>query len=115
MKHIMKPWGYEDIWEVNEIYQGKKVHILKGHNTSTHLHQKKDESLYLNKGYVTIELFDQNKKKTSSVKLVSGDMFKIAPNVIHRICALESSDIFEVSAPDQGDKIYYDDSIINDK
>ena len=102
-KRIEKPWGSEVIFADNELYTGKLLLINGGCRTSLHYHKEKDETFYINSGKVVIEIGDA--KITPSCN----EAIRIRPNVIHRITAIESSVIFEVSTPHKGTARLEDD------
>ncbi|MCK4787369.1 MAG: hypothetical protein KAV87_26665, partial [Desulfobacteraceae bacterium] len=93
---VEKPWGYEVVFAENELYTGKLLLINEGCRTSLQYHKVKDETFYINSGKVVIEI--GNTKVTPSCN----EAIRIRPNVIHRITAIESSVVFEVSTPHKG-------------
>jgi len=98
MKHVNKGWGYE-LWIVNkEEYCGKLLFIRKDKETSWHYHKIKDEVMYVQSGKVKI-LYSNKKdiKNADSMILNKGDSFHIYTGLIHRICALEDTELFEFS------------------
>lgn len=97
-KLVPKGWGYEK-WIVNsEKYCGKLLRIVKGKKLSWHFHKIKDEVMYVQSGSIIINYgYDEDILKSSSVVLNSGDSFHIPVGLIHRITAIEDSDVFEFS------------------
>ena len=95
-KRVEKPWGCEIIIADNEFYTGKMLCINEGCRTSLQYHKEKDETFYVSSGKVMVETGD--KKVTSSCN----EVIRIKPNVVHRITAIESSVVFEVSTPHKG-------------
>jgi len=95
-KRVEKPWGCEVIFAENELYTGKLLCINEGCRTSLQYHEEKDETFYISSGKVVVEIDD--KKVTPS----GNEAVRIKPNVIHRITAIESSVVFEVSTPHKG-------------
>lgn len=99
-----KPWGREVWFAHTEHYAGKILEVTKGHRLSLQIHEKKMETQYLYKGKVKLIIGkDQNALK--EVILNPGDKIDIPPHIIHRIEALEDSEIFEVSTPELDDVI----------
>ena len=90
---VEKPWGCEVIFADNELYTGKLLFINEGCRTSLQYHEEKDETFYINSGKVVIEIGD------SKAMISCNEAIRIKPNVIHRITAIESSVVFEVSTP----------------
>ncbi len=89
-KIVNKIWGYEE-WIVNRDYCGKRLVLKKGYRCSIHLHKNKDETFYVTKGKVLIEL--NNEKKI----LTPGDSILVKPGMKHRFTGLDDSEIIEFS------------------
>jgi len=107
VKRVPKPWGYELIWGHTERYVGKVLHVNKGESLSRQYHEMKDETLYVIAGRVLLEL--QRGDEADSITLEVGQAFHITPRTIHRIEALEDTDIVEVSTPEIHDVVRLDD------
>ena len=90
MNIVKKPYG-EEQWIVNREYAGKKIVLYKNHRGSLHFHKLKDETFYIIKGLVLLELNEQN------ITLKPGDSILIKPYDKHRITGLEDSEIIEFS------------------
>lgn len=104
----LKPWGKE-IWFANtESYAGKILHIKKGHRYSLQYHEKKRETQYIYKGKVKLT-YGENKDNLKEKILNSGDKIEVHPYTIHRLEALEDSEVFEVSTPDLNDVVKLED------
>lgn len=100
---INKPWGYELIWAKTNKYVGKILFINKGHKLSKQYHLKKDETILLKKGKMTLEINDSLKE------INVGDSFHIKPGVIHRMIAVEDCEVIEVSTPELKDVVRLED------
>jgi len=102
---VEKPWGHEIRWAINEKYLGKILHIEKGQRLSLQLHEQKDETIYVLKGTVVVQL----DKRT--VILEEGESLRIQPKTIHRFCStLENSvTLIEVSTPEIDDVVRLED------
>lgn len=55
-RKIEKPWGYELLFALTDRYAGKIIFIKKGHRLSLQYHSKKDESIYIFRGKVLVEI-----------------------------------------------------------
>ena len=97
-KLVPKGWGYE-LWITNsEKYCGKLLHIVKGRALSWHYHKIKNEVMYVQSGHVRIVYgYDEDIFKADWIELKSGESFHIPVGLIHRIIALETSEVFEFS------------------
>ena len=49
-RRVEKPWGYELIWAVTDIYVGKVLFVKAGHSLSLQYHGQKDESWLIQSG-----------------------------------------------------------------
>lgn len=104
MQKINKPWGYEEIWAITEFYVGKKLVIFDKRRLSKQFHVKKTETIYVQKGILTLGLLDRE------IKLCEGQQFHIEAGTIHRFSANEGDVIlFEVSTPELEDVVRLED------
>lgn len=96
--HVPKGWGYE-LWITNtEKYCGKLLHLIKGKKLSWHYHKIKDEVMYVQSGRIVITFgYDEDIEKAEVIHLTAGDSFHIPTGLIHRIEAIETSEVFEFS------------------
>lgn len=104
---IPKPWGYELIWGHTERYVGKVLHIEQGETLSLQYHEMKDETLFVIRGRVRLSL--SQGEESGELVLDAGDAFHIPPGMIHRLEALEDSDVAEVSTPEITDVVRLED------
>jgi quercetin dioxygenase-like cupin family protein len=97
-KLVPKGWGYE-LWITNNHnYCGKLLKIIKGKKLSWHYHVVKDEVMFCQSGRVKITYGWGNDINLASVIfLEKGESFHIPRNLVHRIEAMEDSEIFEFS------------------
>jgi quercetin dioxygenase-like cupin family protein len=107
LKRVEKPWGYELWWAVTDRYVGKVIHVNKGHALSLQYHNRKDETIFVWAGKILFE----RKEGDGLVarELVPGDAVHVTPPTVHRMTALEDSDIFEVSTPETDDVVRLED------
>ena len=105
-KIIKKPWGYEEIWgNVPGKYLGKTLHINMKNRLSLQKHLKKEETIYVIRGVLTLEI--QNiLGDLKKINLGPGEYYHIPPKTIHRFAA-EKGDVVlaEVST-------YYPDDVV---
>lgn len=104
---IPKPWGYELIWGKTDRYVGKVLHVNRGESLSLQYHEMKDETLFVIRGRVRLDLQHEEEKRT--VILEVGQAFHIPPRLIHRIEALEEADIIEASTTELDDVVRLED------
>lgn len=93
---VDKPWGRELILAANELYSGKILIFNKGCRTSLQYHEDKDETFYLYSGKIMVEIDGKN------ISPSHNESIRIRPQVVHRITAIESSVVLEVSTPHNG-------------
>ena len=104
---VDKPWGYELHWAKTDRYVGKILHVAAGHALSLQYHNVKDETIYLYSGRLQFEI--QEDGELVSREMQPGDRVRITPRTVHRMTALEDSDILEVSTPELDDVVRLED------
>ena len=104
VKTIKKPWGEEVWFAQNNHYAGKIKKKKKGHRYSLQYHERKIETQYLYKGSIKLT-FGSEPENLQERILQVGEKFDINPPTIHRVEALEDSEIFEVSTPELDDVV----------
>jgi quercetin dioxygenase-like cupin family protein len=103
-----KPWG-EEIWFAHtDKYAGKILKVKQGHRYSLQYHEKKQETQYIYSGKVKFS-YGTDQSNLQVKILNAGDKIDVAPYTIHRLEALEDSEIFEVSTPELDDVVKIDD------
>jgi len=107
MHHVDKPWGHEKIFAETDKYVGKILHINEGEQLSLQYHEIKDETIYVATGQMELEI----KEGDELVKHVMnpGDSRHIKPGTVHRMRALSTCDVFEVSTPHLDDVVRIED------
>lgn len=103
-----KPWGREIWFAHTDKYAGKILEIKKGHRYSLQYHERKRETQYLYKGKVKL-IFGTEKDNLQEKILNPGDKVDVHPFTIHRLEALEDSEVFEVSTPELDDVVKLED------
>lgn len=125
MEYINKVWGYELIVTNNEEYCGKIMGFNKGHSSSVHYHKLKKETFLLKRGKIRLEWIDIAGFKEEDIKVMyeehdagvpltkikmevldSGDAFELPRGRVHRVTALEDSEVIEFSTPSQDSDSY---------
>ena len=104
---VEKPWGYELHWAKTDRYVGKVIHVNKGHALSLQYHNHKDETIFVWAGKI---LFERHVDGVLvAQELGPGDAVHVTPPTVHRMTALEDSDVFEVSTADTDDVVRLED------
>ncbi len=104
---VEKPWGYELHWAKTDRYVGKIIHVKAGHALSLQYHNVKDETILVWSGRLLFEI--QEGETLTAREMRPGDRVHITPKTIHRMTAIEDSDIFEVSTPELDDVVRLED------
>ena len=104
---VDKPWGYELLWARTDKYVGKIIHVNAGHALSLQYHNRKTETIYLASGKLLYEI--QEGEHLAPRHLSPGDRIHVPAGTIHRMTAIEDSDIFEVSTPEIDDVVRLED------
>ena len=108
MTRVEKPWGYELHWAKTDRYVGKLIHVNKGHALSLQYHNKKDETIFLWSGKLLFEIEIDGQLISREMK--PGEAVHVTPKTVHRMTAIEDSDIFEVSTPELDDVVRLKDN-----
>jgi mannose-6-phosphate isomerase len=106
---VQKPWGFELIYAVTEKYVGKVLHVKKGESLSLQYHNKKDETIHVQKGRIQFFTAISPDAPLQDRILEPGQSFHITPKLVHRMVALEDTDILEVSTPELDDVVRLED------
>lgn len=111
MELVEKPWGKEYIFANTPLYVGKIIEINKGHRLSLQYHNKKDESIFVENGeltLVTATSSDLSDLKEQTIKM--GESARIIPGLVHRFEARKGWVVLiEVSTPFLDDVVRLDD------
>ena len=87
-------------------YLAQDLHAT-GFALSLQYHNKKDETIYLWRGRLLFEIQDGD--TIVRREMLPGESEHITPRTIHRMTALEDSDILEVSTPELDDVVRLED------
>jgi quercetin dioxygenase-like cupin family protein len=104
---VEKPWGYELHWAKTDRYVGKVIHINKGHALSLQYHNLKDETVYVFTGKLLFEI--EVDGKLVAREMHPGEAAHVTPTTVHRMTALEDSDVLEASTPELHDVVRIED------
>ena len=107
-RKVAKPWGYELIWAETGRYAGKILHIERGHQLSYQYHERKDETIHLLSGILDLDVGSADGVR-QTIRLQPGDSFHIPAHLRHRLGAVETCDVLEVSTPELDDVVRLDD------
>lgn len=108
MKKIIKPWGFEQIIEINKNYLLKKLFMKKNHRCSLQYHNKKKETIYIISGELKI-YFGKQKNNLKSKNYKKGSSVTIEPRIIHRMKAKTNCLYLEASTPHNSDVVRLSD------
>jgi mannose-6-phosphate isomerase len=107
VKRVPKPWGYELIFAKTGRYVGKILHINRGESLSLQYHEIKEETLFVVSGELKLTIEVDGDRR--DVLMHGGEAFHIPPRMIHRMEALEDTDLAEVSTPELDDVVRLED------
>lgn len=105
---ISKPWGSEELLELNESYMMKRLTMKKGHRCSLQYHREKVETIYVLSGALNIYI-GKDIGSMSSTLFGPGDSVTIMAGVIHRMEAIEDCIYLESSTPEIDDVVRISD------
>ena len=102
---INKPWGYEELIELNDRYCLKKLYMKKNNRCSLQYHKKKIETIYVVDGPLFI-LHGKSLKNLKIKKLKTGEFFTLNKKEIHRMFSKSKRSIYlEASTSDLKDVV----------
>jgi mannose-6-phosphate isomerase-like protein (cupin superfamily) len=114
-KYVEKVWGSE-LWIVDTgRYCGKALTLNTGYRSSMHYHKNKDETFYVDRGMVLLELDDEFRI------MEEGDIQRIRPGQKHRFTGLaelykdDYSEIIEFSTHHEESDSYRDPDKLSGK
>lgn len=101
---IEKPWGREEVVEINDKYMVKKLTMWAGHRCSLQYHNFKKETIYVLSGVLRI-IHGTNKEALEGKLYRAGDTITIPPGLIHRMEGIEDTVYLEASTPEMDDVV----------
>ena len=105
---IEKPWGKEEIVEINERYMMKKLTMWKGHRCSLQYHKVKQETIYVLSG--RLRIFSGPTEDDLANRVYGPDKYiTIPPGLVHRMEAVEDCVYLEASTPEMDDVVRLSD------
>ncbi len=105
---IPKPWGKEELLEINEKYMVKRLTMWAGHKCSLQYHNQKKETIYVLSG--RLKIYTGTSKDLLNEKIYeTGMSLTIPTGLIHRMEAIEDCIYLESSTPEMDDVIRLDD------
>ncbi len=107
-KRVEKPWGYELWWAQTERYVGKLLHVKAGHRLSLQYHERKEETIFLWSGELTLALDEGSGLEEH--RLRAGESYRVRPGTRHRMIALTDCNLLEASTPEVDDVVRLEDS-----
>ncbi|AQL29797.1 MULTISPECIES: cupin [unclassified Prochlorococcus] len=104
MKIINKPWGKEEVLEINDKYMLKKLTMYAGKKCSLQYHNYKKETIYILSGKLRIYK-GENENELDSEIYLKGESITLNPGQIHRMEGVEDSVYLEASTPEMDDVV----------
>jgi mannose-6-phosphate isomerase-like protein (cupin superfamily) len=105
---VEKPWGHELVFAHTHRYVGKLLHIEPGHALSLQYHERKDETFFVARGSIELQVEEEGRLVSSELR--EGDSYHVEPPTRHRMIAgAEGCDLFEVSTPELEDVVRLED------
>ena len=108
MKIIEKPWGKEEVVEINDNYMVKKLTMWKGHRCSLQYHNYKKETIYVLSGQLRIYIGTSAKDLSSKV-YSANQTNTLSPGTVHRMEGEEDCVYLEASTPQMEDVVRIED------
>ena len=108
VRRVEKPWGYEIIWAHTDRYVGKILFVKAGEQLSLQYHEEKDETVYVLSGRMRFEVGPKD-GEYEQIVMEQGQSYHISPHTVHRMIAIEDTQILEASTPEINDVVRLED------
>ena len=108
-RKVEKPWGYELIWAETDDYVGKLLFVKAGESLSLQFHNVKDESWLVQQGRAKLELGSAGDAMLKQEVIGPGATFRFRPGTVHRVTAIDDTEIVEVSTAQLDDVVRLED------
>lgn len=105
---VEKPWGREVIYAAGQRFAGKLLEVRGGARLSLHVHARKHETFYVQRGEALLWAGD-TADTLERLRLGPGDTVDLPPGVVHRLEAVVDCVLLEASSPELDDLIRLDD------
>lgn len=105
---IVKPWGKEEVIEINARYMLKKLTMWKDHRCSLQYHNHKKETIYILSGQLRIYVGPSIDQLTSKI-YGPHETITLSPNIVHRMEGVEDCVYLEASTPEMDDVVRLSD------
>lgn len=104
-----KPWGYEELVDVNHAYVVKKLFMKTGHSCSTQYHKCKRETILVFSGKLRISIGPTLATMESRV-YGPGETVTIEPYTVHKMEGVEDAVYYETSTNELWDVVRLQDA-----
>lgn len=108
MEIIKKPWGQEEIIEVNSRYMLKKLTMWKNHRCSLQYHNIKKETIYILTGLLRIYTGPSEDELSEKIYRPN-ETITLEPGLVHRMEGVEDCVYLEASTPEIDDVVRISD------
>jgi mannose-6-phosphate isomerase-like protein (cupin superfamily) len=102
-----KPWGQEELIEINDTYAVKRLTMKAGRRCSLQFHRLKRETIYVLSG--TLRIKHGTTSSLADDEFSSGQSITIEPNVVHRMEGVTDAIYLELSTPHLDDVVRIED------
>lgn len=106
---IEKPWGYEELVDINDKYVVKKLFMKQGHSCSTQYHELKRETIVVLSGKLNISI-GKTIEELSTKEYCPFETVTIEPYTVHKMQAVEDCLYLETSTNELWDVVRLQDS-----
>jgi len=110
MKVVEKPWGREEMLEVNNNYMVKRLFMKAGNRCSLQYHERKTETIIVISGILIVTTnFSGSDSIWEDIQLMPGEHYTIPAGRTHRMYGITDTIYLEASTPEQDDVIRVSD------
>ena len=108
MELIEKPWGKEEVVEINNFYMVKRLTMYAGKRCSLQYHKEKIETIYVLSGQLKVYV-GENKDNLEFSILKANEFLTLKNFTVHRMEAITDSIYLESSTPQMEDVVRISD------
>ena len=105
---IPKPWGQEEVLEINDFYMLKRLTMYKGMRCSLQYHRQKRETIYVLEGKLLF-IFGKSVDSLESKVYIPGESFTVPSASLHRMEGMTDCVYLEASTPEMDDVVRVQD------
>ena len=110
VRRVEKPWGYELIWALTDVYCGKVLFVKAGQSLSLQYHRRRTSRGSSSRAARSSSSARRGESVLEEEVVGRGRRVPLPPGTVHRMTAIEDTTILEVSTPHLDDVVRLEDT-----